>query len=86
MSDTPAPAASPSSGGGGSKLGMAWGFAILAVLLIMSGSLGMLGQQVQSFFQSVAQGIGSFFQMLKMSITPILIVLASLWAIKALNK
>lgn len=76
----------PTGGGGGSGVGKAWGFAILAIVLIMTGVLAMLGQQVQVLLQAIAQGIGMLFQMIKMNISSILILIAAYWAIKALKK
>lgn len=81
--------AHPPAGGhsdDGSKVGKAWGFAILFIVLAMSGALEMFGQQFQVFIQSMANGFGSLFQVIKMNMSAILIALATFWVIKALRK
>lgn len=58
------------AGGGShksSKLGMAWGFAILFIVLVMSGVIGALGSELGVFFSNITNSIGNFFQMLRIN-------------------
>jgi hypothetical protein len=74
MSDPvkPAAAGKPSGDGG---VGKAWGFAILAIVVVFSGVIGILGDQ-----------IGHLFQIMRMNAGPILGIAAVAFLMKGSKK
>ncbi len=72
--------------GGGSKLGNAWGLAILAIVVIMSGAIAMLGSQLGAFFQALTASLANFLQVMKMNAGPLLGLVALILIFLAMKK
>ena len=74
----------------GSGTGKMWGMVLILIVLVFSGVLSGLAEQLSRFitliFGSITNSIGNFFMMLMVNKSAIFLTLAAVWLVRLMRK